>query len=157
MGPMVESSKNERRTAPRADFSGMVVGLIAGCDSGMSPDSNSFTGAAGGTEDDGFALTADPQDLVIDTTTTPPGTSADSMITATVFDAATDQPLEGVEVVFSADGGTLASGGTPVLTVANGTATDTLTVAVADPDSIEVTATENSASRTETTTPAGRT
>jgi hypothetical protein len=117
----------------------------------MSPDSKSFN-QAGGPEDDGFALTADPQEVVIDTTTNPPGTSADTLITATVLDIDTDEPLEGVEVEFSADAGALASGGAPVLTAADGTATDTLTVVVADPDSIEVTATESSADRMETTT-----
>ena len=104
-------------------------------------------GAAGGAEDDGFALTADPENVVIDTTTTPPEDSGTSMITATVLDPDTDDPLEGVEVTFSADAGELDSGGAPLVTDANGMVADTLLVRLADPDEIEVTATENSADR----------
>jgi len=126
-----------------------IAALVAGCNSGSSSSPDIFASAVGGLEDDGFGLTADPEDVVIDTSTDPPADSGDSMLTATVLDPETDQPLEGVEVTFTSDGGVLTSGGTPVLTAADGTATDQLTVSTADADAIEVTATEGFAGRSE--------
>jgi hypothetical protein len=127
----------------------LVAALVAGCNSGSSSSPDIFGSAVGGLEDDNFGLTADPEDVVIDTSTDPPGDSGTSMLTATVLDPETDQPLEGVEVTFTADGGVLTSGGVPVLTVADGTATDQLTITTADADAIEVTATEGFAGRSE--------
>jgi hypothetical protein len=130
----------------------LIVGLGVGCDSGSDPASGLLASAPSTLDEDGFGLMADPVDVVVDTTTDPPEDSGETTLIATVLDPADDLPLEGVEVRFASDAGTLASGGSPVLTDPNGVATDTLTVSLSDADAIEVTAVESFLERTESVT-----
>jgi len=84
-------------------------------------------------------------DLTDPNTPVDPGTgkaTGEVLLTVTAEDLETDAPQEGLEVTFSAAAGTLASQGAPVLTDADGKASDTLTVSEDDPEEIEVTATD---------------
>jgi len=96
-------------------------------------------------ENGSLELQADPEEIVIDAndpnTPTDPGGKmyGDTELTAEVLDPG-GTPLEGVEVVFTTTAGELASGGSPVLTNADGQAADTLRVFEDDPDEIDATA-----------------
>ena len=61
-----------------------------------------------------------------------------STITALILDASLDS-VSGADVTFSADAGTLASGGAPLVTDDNGQAMDTLAVTESGPREINVT------------------
>jgi hypothetical protein len=128
----------------------LAAGLMTACNTAdplqpvpvASVQANIVVGENGSLE-----IQADPEELLIDAndpnTPTDPNNGdkayGESTLTAEVLDP--DQvPLEGVEVVFSATAGELASGGSPVLTDADGHATDTLRVFEDDPDEIEATA-----------------
>ena len=121
--------------------------ILAGCNSGDS--NNSSVGASTGLlDDDGpVALTADPEEVVIDlndpNTPTDPGSSeryGTSTLTAMVMDSMGD-PLPDTEVVFTTTGGTLESQGAPIMTDQEGKAADVLQLLESDPDSVDVTAT----------------
>lgn len=115
-----------------------VLFLTPGCSNDPSSDSsNSALSSLGlsleANGSDLIVLFADPAEVVIDTTDPGTPTNTDglfigtSTITATVVDS-DGNPEVGAEVVFSSSAGTLASGGTPVLTNDTGMATDTLEV-----------------------------
>jgi len=121
---------------------------VPGCSDNPSGDSND-TGlsrlglsleAAGS---DLIIMQADPSEIVIDTTDAGTPTNPDgkfigtSVITATVQDA-NGGPMVGVDAVFATRAGTLASGGSPVVTDDMGKASDTLEVTEDDPASIFV-------------------
>ena len=120
---------------------------LAGCSNGDS--NNSSLGASTGLlDDDGpVALTADPEEVVIDlndpNTPTDP-TSGESYgtstLTAMVMDS-TGTPLPDTEVIFTATGGTLESQGAPIMTDSEGKASDVLQLLESDPESVDVTAT----------------
>jgi hypothetical protein len=127
----------------------LVAGLMVGCDSAdptrpvpvASVQANLVVGENGSLE-----IQADPEEIVIDAndenTPTDPNNGklyGETTLLAEVL-GPDSAPLEGVEVVFSATAGELASGGTPVLTDADGHATDTLRIFEDDPDEIEATA-----------------
>ena len=130
----------------------LSLAALAGCSNGQS---NSLSAQAGLSAQEGpITLTADPASIVIDLndpeTPTDPQTSepyGETTLTATVR-GETGEPAPGVEVVFTATGGTLASGGAAVTTDAEGKATDTLRVLQSGPDSIDVTATSGENSET---------
>ena len=98
-------------------------------------------------EDNGLALSADPQKIVIDpanpSTPTDPANGnkryGESALTAVAKDA-NGVPQAGLGITFGATAGKLASGGTPVMTDAQGIAKDTLRVYEDDPESINVSA-----------------
>ncbi len=99
-------------------------------------------------------LDVDPTEIVIDTTDpltpTDPGTGkfiGTTNIRATVGDTE-GNAMVGVEVLFTSDAGTLASGGSPVLTDDLGIATDVLTAMEGDPQTIIIKATVGEASLT---------
>jgi hypothetical protein len=91
-------------------------------------------------------IMADPEQIVIDandpSTPTDPNTGkayGETTLTAEVLDPDA-VPIEGAEVLFTSTAGELASAGAPVLTDAQGQATDTLRVFEDDPAEIEATA-----------------
>ena len=84
-------------------------------------------------------------DLTDPSTPTDPQTGkgfAETVLTATALD---DEgiPQEGLEILFDSSGGLLASNGSPVITDAEGVATDTLTLYEDDPAEIDVAATDS--------------
>jgi hypothetical protein len=135
----------------------ILVAALAGCHSGSSSSGSSdLMSGMFLAEEDGLSLTADPSDIVIDLGV--PGSPTDSgngkryeetVLTAVVLDPDMN-PVIQAEVLFSTTAGVLASGGAPVLTDDQGTATDTLRVFEDDPDEIEVTATSIDMSETVT-------
>jgi PKD domain-containing protein len=137
-------------------FSLLCLLAVAGCSNGHS---NSLAAQTGLSAQEGpIALTADPASITIDLndpeTPTDPDTHeayGETTLTAVVT-GELGEPSPGVEVVFTATGGTLASEGAAVTTDAAGKATDVLRVLESGPDSIEVTATSGENSETITVT-----
>jgi len=132
--------------------------ILAGCSSGDS--NNSSVGASTGLlDDDGpVVLTADPEEIVIDLNdpNTPTDTGSGekygtSTLTVMVMDSMGD-PVPDTEVVFGTTGGTLDSTGAPILTDAEGKATDVLQLLESDPDSVDVTVTDGADTDTVTVT-----
>jgi len=123
---------------------------ILGCNTSDDPGSPMANATAGvfanRSAEDGLVLTADPVEVVIDTTdpATPTDPANDNKfygettLTATATDPETGDPQPNVELTFSSDGGMLASGGSPVMTDTNGLATDTLRLFEDDAEMIEV-------------------
>lgn len=119
-----------------------ILLLTPGCSDDPSSDQNnnglSSLGLSLETNgSDLIILTADPAEVIIDTTdsstpTNPAGKFIGTTnITATVQD--TDGgPMVGVDVMFASRAGTLDSGGSPVVTDGTGMASDTLTVSEDD-------------------------
>jgi hypothetical protein len=132
--------------------------LTPGCSDDPSNDQNNSSLSRLGLSleangDELIILQADPTEVVIDTTD--PNAPTDSMgkfigttkITVTVQD--TDgNPMVGVEVLFATRAGTLASGGSPVITDDMGQAADTLEVTEDDEGAVFVGATVGDASQT---------
>jgi hypothetical protein len=128
----------------------LAVGLLAGCnssDGSRNVVAEVLTGPQTA-EADGLSLLADPEEIVIDlgdpNTPVDPGTGSaygESTLTATALDEQ-GAPMVGVELLFSTDGGTLASSGGPVTTDDQGMATDVLRLMVDDPDSVLVSVVE---------------
>jgi hypothetical protein len=90
-----------------------------------------------------IAVSASPATIVLDEFGTPPVTTGSTLVTAQIFDT-NGVPQSGVTVVFSSDGGSLASAppGQPASTMEtddSGLVSDTLTVTLGDPTSINVT------------------
>jgi hypothetical protein len=85
--------------------------------------------------DGAILLTANPGTVTIDPNQGE--TEGTSTLIASVFDSA-GNPMANISVLFSATGGTLASGSVHVKTNQSGLAFDTLTLTTADPPSIEV-------------------
>jgi hypothetical protein len=124
-----------------------ILLITPGCSDDPSNDSNNGLSSLGlSLNTDGsdlIILTADPAEVVIDTTdpnapTNPAGKFIGTTnLTATVMD--TDGgPAVGVEVVFATRAGTLASGGSPVVTDDMGQAADTLEVTEDDEGTVFV-------------------
>src|SRR5262245_25979702 len=97
----------------------------------------------------GLTLTANPENIVINpsdpNTPTDPDNGNKQYGETALMVVATDEggaPQAGLAITFGAAAGKLASGGEPVMTDAQGVATDTLRVYVDDPASIEVTASD---------------
>jgi hypothetical protein len=141
-----------------ATAASLLIALLAACSNGSNPDTSLVAKSGLGTEEGPIGLTADPQEVVIDLndpeTPVDPGTQeayGEATLTATVRDELGD-PLPDAEVVFSSTGGTLASGGEPVLTDAEGKASDVLRLLESDPESVDVTATVGEDSETITVT-----
>ena len=140
---------------------GIATGLlclvaVAGCSNGSK---NSLTAQTGLSAQEGpIALTADPASITIDLNDpeTPRDPETDEAYGETTLTAVVTgelgEPEPGVDVVFTATGGTLASEGAAVTTDAEGKATDTLRVLESGPDSIDVTATSGENSETITVT-----
>lgn len=127
--------------------------LVAGCSSSSNSSHSSknpvhqmFSGIARA-EENGLALSADPDKIVIDpdnpSTPTDPANGnkryGESQLTAVAKDPE-GNPQPNLGITFGASAGRLASAGQPVLTDAQGVAHDTLRVYEDDPDSIEVSA-----------------
>ena len=145
------------QTARRMVFAAGALLTLAGlaaCSSG-SGSGDALMSTAGGSGTEGpIALTATPEQVVIDlndpTTPIDPVSQeayGESTITALVLDELA-APVPGVDVVFTTTGGTLASAGQPVVTDAEGKATDVLRLLESDPDAVEVTATSGADSAT---------
>jgi hypothetical protein len=88
-------------------------------------------------------LSANPTTINLDEFADPPLTEGTSLVSAQVLDSS-GIPQPGVTVIFSTNGGRLASApagqiSTPLQTDDNGFVADTLTVQLGDPDSISVT------------------
>ena len=111
----------------------LVVVLSAGCVS--TPVSAPSDGR--------IVMDASPPNIVLNEFATPAVTTGSSLVTAQIFDM-NDIPFPGAMVLFSSDGGSLASAppGQPATMVTaddNGFVSDTLTVQIGDPSPIEVT------------------
>jgi len=147
-----------RLTLIALPFALCIVLMTPGCSDNPSNDSNN-TGlsslglsleAAGS---DLIILQADPAEVVIDTTDPGAPTNMDGKFTGTTNLTATVQdtdggPMVGVDVVFGSRAGTLASGGSPVVTDDMGVATDVLTVTEDDEGTFFVGATFDTESQT---------
>jgi hypothetical protein len=126
----------------------VAVGLFAAC-SGSDSTGGMFN-RSNVNEEDGFTMVADPNPVVIDLTdpgvTIDPDTGKGYAETTLTVMAVDDEgtPQEGLEVSFAAQAGELASGGSPVLTDAEGVATDTLTVTEDDAPEVMVSASDGS-------------
>jgi hypothetical protein len=131
--------------------------LTPGCSDDPSNDQNNSLSRLGlsleAIGSDLIILQADPAEIVIDTTD--PNAPTDAMgkfigttkITVTVQD--TDgNPMVGAEVVFTSDAGTLASGGSPVMTDEMGMVADALEVTEDDEGMVAVKATVDQDSQT---------
>jgi len=137
----------------------LSLALLAACHNSSNPSSSSVVAKSGlGTEEGPITLSADPEQVVIDlndpSTPVDPDTQeayGETIVTAVVRDELAD-PLPDVDVVFSTTGGTLASEGQPIVTDAEGKASDVLRLLESDPESVEVTATVGEDSRTITVT-----
>ena len=142
------------RTRPAVLTAALCCGLLlaSACSNDSSNDSKKSPLARMGlsieqANSELIAIAANPSTIVIDTTnaSTPKDPNSGkfigtSTITATVHD--TQGALRvGVGVVFTTTSGTMTSGGAPVLTDAQGVATDVLTVDQDAPQTVEVRAT----------------
>ena len=124
-------------TAAAVALLAVVAALSTGCEDSPLTAGSDFT----------MSLVAKPGTVVID-----PGqgiTSAETSIVATVLNA-DGVPQQGINVFFSNNGGTLASGSKAIKTDNAGIATDKLTVTSSDGAEIEVTATSASLIKTVT-------
>jgi hypothetical protein len=137
----------------------IVVGTFTGCSSDSSPNLVSETLVGKQTiAEEGLSLVADPEEIVIDLgdpgTPIDPGSGmayGESTLTATALDEQ-GTPMVGVELLFSSDAGTLASGGSAVLTDDQGMATDVLRLMEDAPDSVLVAVVEGERSVSVTVT-----
>jgi hypothetical protein len=118
---------------------GLLAAIAPGCEKGdvLAPPDATMT------------LTAVPSNVELDQSN--PDAFADVVIEARILNSA-GFPASEVEVVFSATGGQLTSGGATVVSNGSGVALDTLRVRGGDPDSITVTARSGSVSQTTTVT-----
>jgi K319-like protein len=142
-----------QRTRPALLVAALCCGLllVSACQNNSSNDSKKSPLARMGLSIEAanselIAIAANPSTVVIDTTNAATPKDANgkfigtSTVTATVHD--TQGALRvGVGVVFTTDSGTMTSGGAPVLTDAQGVATDTLTVTQDAPKTVNVHAT----------------
>ncbi len=123
-----------------------AMAILVGC-SGNSNNNpiDQMTGSSIRAADNGLSLTANPEQIVIDpadpNTPTDPAHGdqpyGETMLTAVAMDSE-GIPQADLEITFAASAGQLASNGQPVMTNAEGIATDTLRVYADDPDSIQV-------------------
>ena len=130
-----------------AACAGIAVTII-GCsnNSGTNPV-DQMTGSSARLAANGLSLSANPEQIVINpadpNTPTDPENGNKQYGQTALTVAATDEsgtPQAGLAITFGTAAGKLASNGVPVVTDAQGVATDTLRVYVDDPDSIEVSA-----------------
>ena len=112
-----------------------MAGMITGCEDSPLTAGTDFTMTL--VADPGTVLIDPEQDITEDTST----------VIATVLNA-DGAPQQGVTVIFTTEGGQLASAAKGVKTDAGGIARDTLTVTVNDPAEIDVTASSASVSAT---------
>lgn len=126
------------------------LALTAGCSTNHSGNSaQRLVGALGIEADSGLALSANPLFVVIDpsdtTGPTDPNHNNEHYGTTVLVATAADTlgvPQAGLNVMFSAAGGVLRSGGDTLQTDANGQAMDSLRVYPSDPDSFQVSVTD---------------
>lgn len=126
------------------------LALTSGCSTNRSGNSaQRLVGALGIEADSGLGLSANPLFVVIDpsdtTGPTDPNHGNEHYGTSVLLAVAMDSlgvPQAGLNVMFSAAGGALRSGGDTLQTDASGQAMDSLRVYPSDPDSFQVSVTD---------------